>query len=392
MARSAALFLASLAAGLATLGIDRGAESPHLRAAEALRTGAELDAPEGIGFPLLIGPAQALGGTTLVEVMLAVIAALAFVLGAALARRLIPEPWATGGVAAVALSAPAVAYGAAVRPDFVAGALLAGAALLALRVRDNPSTREAMLAGLLIALLPWLGTRFLVPGLPILGAMGWWLFRRGRSLPAIFAIEIVAGSLIAWVSVNEALYDRPTPPADRGLPGGSPERLVSLWLDRGHGLLRWAPVVALAFLGAWLLWRSRRERLSRALPEVRDREAAAELLLLVCAAQVLVAAFGVHRLEAPDALIAALPCGAALVAWGLRHHPRAGGVLALLSLAATAWLLAAGLDFGTSGPWGPLVEAFPRFGAGSAWAHAVTAGAVAALLLLVAREGRKWLK
>jgi hypothetical protein len=24
------------------------------------------------------------------------------------------------------------------------------------------------------------------------------------------------------------------------------------------GLLRWAPVLALAFLGAWLLWRSRR--------------------------------------------------------------------------------------------------------------------------------------
>lgn len=392
MARSVALFLASLAAGLATLGIDRGDRSPHLRAADAIRTGGELDAPEGIGFPLLIAPAQAAGGTLLVEVVLAVIAALAFVLGATLARRLVPEPWATGGVAAVALSAPAVAYGAAVRPDLVAGALLGGAALLALRVRDNPSTREAMLAGLLIALLPWLGTRFLIPGLPVLAAMGWWLFRRGRRLPAIFAFEIVAASLIAWVSVNEALYERLTPPADRGLPGGSPERLVSLWLDRGHGLLRWAPVAGLAFMGAWLLWRSRREQLSRALPEVRDREAAAELLLLVCAAQILVAAFGVRDVEGPDPLVAALPCAAALVAWGLRHHPRAGGMLAALSLAATAWLLATGLDFGSSTPWGPLAGAFPRFGAGSAWAHAVTAGAVAAVVLLVAREGRRWLK
>ena len=392
MARSAALFLASLASGLATLGIDRGEQPNHLRAAEAIIAGGELDAPHGIGFPLLIAPAQALGGTTLVEILLAVIAALAFVLGAALARRLVPEPWATGGVAAVALSAPAVAYGAAVRPDLTAGALLAGAALLALRVRENPSTREAVLAGLLIALLPWLGTPFLVPGLPILAAMAWWLFRRNRGLPAIFALEVVAASLIAWVSVNEALYDRPTPPADRGLPAGSPERLVSLWLDRDHGLLRWAPVIALAFLGAWLLWRSRRERLSRAVPEVRDREAAAELLLLVFAAQVLVAAFGVLRLEEPVPLVAALPCGAALVAWGLRHHPRVGGALAALSLAATAWLLATGLDLDTSAPWGPLVEMFPVYGTGSAWAHATIAGVVAALLVLLAREGRAALK
>ena len=392
MARSAVLFLASLAVGLATLGIDRGEGAQHLRAAEAIRTGGEPDAPEGIGFPLLIAPAQAAGGTTLVEVMLAVIAAIAFVLGAALARRLVPEPWATGGVAAVALSAPAVAYGAAVRPDLTAGALLAGAALLSLRVRENPSTRDAVLVGLLIAQLPWLGTRFLIPGLPILAAMGWWLFRRGRALPAIFAVEVVAASLIAWVSVNEALYERPTPPADRGLPTGAPDRLVSLWLDRGHGLLRWAPVMALALLGAWLLWRSRRERLARALPEVRDREAAAELLLLVGAAQLLVGAFGVLRVEGPEPLAAALPCAAALVAWGLRHHPRLGGLLAVPSLAATAWLLATGLDFDTSSPWGPLVEAFPRFGAGSAWAHALTTGAAAALVLLVGREGRKWLK
>ena len=392
MARSAALFLASLAVGLATLGIDRGPESHHLRTAEAIRAGGDLGGTDQIGFPLLIGPAQAAGGTTLVQVMLAVIAALAFVLGAALARRLVPEPWATGGAAAVALSAPAVAFGASVRPDLTAGALLAGAALLALRVRENPSTREAMLAGLLIALLPWLGTRFLVPGLVILAAMSWWLLRRVRRLPAIFAIEVVAASLIAWVSVNEAIYERPTPPADHGLPAGSPERLVSLWLDHDHGLLRWAPVTGLALLGAWLLWRSRRERLSRAVPEVRDREAAAELLLLVGAAQLLAGAFGVHRVDGPEPLVAALPCGAALVAWGLRHHPRVGGALAVLSLAATTWLLATGLDFGTDAPWGPLAEVFPHFGAGSAWAHAVTAGVVAGLFLLVAREGRKWLK
>ena len=355
MARSAALFLASLAVGLATLGVDRGGERDHLRAAASIVAGGELDAPAGIGFPLLIAPAEAAGSTTLARALLAAIAALAFVLAAALARRLVPEPWATGGVAAVALSAPAVAYGPAVHPELTAGALLAGAAILALRVRENLSAREALLAGLLIGLLPWLGTKFLVPGLPILGAMSWWLVRRGRRLPAIFAAEVVAASLIAYVSVNEALYGRPAPTAD-DLPAISPERLVSMWLDREHGLLRWAPVAALAFLGAWLLCRSRRERLARVVPAVRDREAAAELLLLVCVAQVAAGALGpAGTAGLPGAhLVAALPCAAPLAAWGLRHHARLGGALAAVSLVATAGWLA---EPGSRATWGVVVDA-----------------------------------
>ena len=352
MARSAALFLASLAIGLATLGIDRGGESEPLRTAEAIAAGGELDSAQGIGFPLLFAPAHALGGRTLVAALLAVIAALGFVAAAALARRLVPEPWAPGGVAAVALSAPAVAHGAAVHPQLTAGALLAGAAILALRVRERPSTREALLAGLLIGLLPWLGTRYLVPGLPVLAAMAWWLFRRGRRLPAIFAAEMAAASLIALVSVNEALYGTPLAPADGDLRAARP---LSPWLDGGDGLLRWAPVVALAFLGAWLLWRSRRERLARAVPGVRDREAAAELLLLVCAAQVAAASFWAPASSLPgQALVVALPCAAALAAWGLRHHPRLGGVLAGLSLVATAGLIA---DPFSRAVWGPFVDA-----------------------------------
>ena len=56
-------------------------------------------------------------------------------------------------------------------------------------------------------------------------------------------------------------------------------------------MLRWAPVLALAFFALWLLWRSRRDRLARALPERGDVEVAATLCALVCAAQVFVAAF-----------------------------------------------------------------------------------------------------
>ena len=66
-------------------------------------------------------------------------------------------------------------------------------------------------------------------------------------------------------------------------------------------------------------------------------------------------------------LMMALPPGAALAAWGLRHAPRTGAVLAALTLAASAWLLiGARLDEGTglapprgALPWGG-ASALPR--------------------------------
>jgi hypothetical protein len=448
--RWAALFLASFALSLTTLGIDAfgtsdyGGDEPHyLLAAESLvsdgdvdvtnqraerawrewypyelelhgrATNGRLNEPHGIGFPLMISAAYAIGGPKLVEILLAAIAAIAFVLAAALARRLVPEPWATGGVAAVALSAPAVAYGATIYPELTAGALLAGAAVLALRVRERPSLRSALLAALLVALLPWLGTKYLLPGLPILAAMMWWLTRRGRRLAAIFSAEVLAASLIAYVSVNDVLYGGLTPysadipgqtATDAAFPLGYAERLprfVALWLDRGYGLLRWAPVVALAFVAVWLLWRSRRERMAQVVPEVRDREAAAALLLLVCGAQIAIAAFGAPTMYGfwfPGRhLMAALPCAAALAAWSLRHFPRTGGALGAISLLATVWLLVQLWTGSVDGwvapdsqaPWGPLVDVLPLYGVGSAWADAVAAGVVAALVLVVAREARK---
>src|ERR1700750_1431356 len=50
-------------------------------------------------------------------------------------------------------------------------------------------------------------------------------------------------------------------------------RLASLWLDRDFGLLRWAPVLALVFFAAWLLYRSRRDQLARGVAARRGAEA-----------------------------------------------------------------------------------------------------------------------
>ena len=82
--------------------------------------------------------------------------ALAFAVAALLAGRLVPEPWASAGVLAIGLSPPALAAATTVAPEPVAGALLAGAAWCALKLRERARLRYAYGAAVMLALLPWL--------------------------------------------------------------------------------------------------------------------------------------------------------------------------------------------------------------------------------------------
>jgi len=344
-----------------------------------------------------------------VQLELAALAALGFVLAIALARRLVPEPWATAGPLVCALSPPALAYSTAVYPDMVAATVLAGAALLALRARARPRLPSALGCGLLLALLPWLGTWFLVPALPVAFALAWWMGRQRRGWFALVGLELVLASLVAFATANERVYGGLVPEAAGAPLTGAADagdyvdrayRLVALWIDRDYGLLRWAPIFALAFVAVWLLWRSRRDHVARVVADQRDVEAAALLLVLVCGAVVLVA------LLAPTMfgfwfpgryLVAGLPCAAALVGWALRHVPRwLSLVLGALTLAASAWLYVA-LRLGDTGwvaptsraPWGPLEIVFPKYGTSSPYATVVTVLVVAALIALVVNEWRQ---
>jgi hypothetical protein len=93
-------------------------------------------------------------------------------------------------------------------------------------------------------------------------------------------------------------------------------------------------------------------------------------------------------------LVLAVP----LVAWGLRHAPRLGSVLAAVGVAASAWVwLDVRLgDGGLVGPlpdapWGPLVDAFPLYG-DTAWPYvwaAVVALAIAAAVAWEMLRGRR---
>lgn len=362
------------------------------------------DEPHGIGFSLLIAPAYAIAGAKGVEVFLAALAALALALGYLLALRVVPDPWALGATLAVGLSPPLIAYSTAVYPELTAAAALCAAALLVLRIPAHPTRRVGWAAFAPIALLPWLGATYLLAGL-VPAVHGFRAMRAARRpILAVTCAEIVGFSVALYVGINEGLYGGPTP-ASAGAPGegltgtASPlgylersYRLVALFIDRDYGLLRWAPVLALALLGAWLLARERRSGLARAIPALRAEQAAALLCAGVAGAQLLVAAFLAPTMFGfwfPGRnLIAALPIAVALVALGLRRVPRLGAALGLIGIGASVWIYAA-VRFGDAGwvvglpraPFGPLTEALPRFSPGAVYPY-VLAGAIGVLLLL----------
>ncbi|HEU4978128.1 MAG TPA: hypothetical protein VFT42_04480 [Solirubrobacteraceae bacterium] len=329
--------------------------------------------PQGVGFPLLISPAYAAGGRVGVELFLAALAALAFVLAAGLARRLVPEPYATSAALVTGLSPPAFAAATTIAPDAVAGAALAGAALLALHVRDAPRMATAAWSATLLAALPWLGVQYLGAGAVVAWALARWLRRRRRSLAGFVALEVVFFSAVVFITVNDKLFGGLTPDAASRAPDGPTgasglgahlaraPRLLGLWIDRDYGIVRWAPFALLAFAALWLLVRSRRARLARVVPAQIDVEVTAGFLAAACAAMALVAAFlyptiaGAHFAGRP--LVCVFAFGAALAAWSLRRFPRTGTLLAALTIAATIWLVA-GVRLtpsaGVAPPHGPL--------------------------------------
>jgi hypothetical protein len=434
--RLAALWILLVAAYAATLGIPAqtgtdyaGNEPHHLLAAESivsdhnvdladeyrersyaswypreLRTDGQIVAgrlmePHGVGYALLIAPAYAIGGARAVQGQMLALVALAFVLGAALARRMVPEPWATAGAALVGLSPPALAASTTITPGVPAAVLLSAAALCALAVRERPRLGYVIGGALLLAGLPWLGWTFVVPGVIVAWALVVWTLRARRRLAALVAGEALAGSLVFYATVNDRFYGGLTPrsAATAQLPDfplGYLERiprLAGLWLDRGVGLLRWAPVLALVFFAGWLLYRSRRDQLARVAIARREAEACAGLLTCVAGSLVVVVAlFSAGELRGATfpgvPLVAALPALAALTAWGLRHVPRpVAGVLALFTLGASAWVVLAGrsgrmtgwLQVDTKVPWGPPVAVFPDFTGAALW-PALACGLIAA--------------
>jgi hypothetical protein len=311
--------------------------------------------PQGVGFPLLLAPAWRLGGVTAVRLLLAALAAIAFACAASLARRLVPDPWASAAALAVGLSPPVVAAATAVRPEIPMAAALAGAAVLALRIREDPTAAPAFWAALLIAAVPWLGLSGVLAAAVAALALARWLRRRRRGLAGFVALEVVLTSAVVFITVDDRLFGGLTPYAARLQPGpatglgdlgdalGRLPRIAVL----GGELLRWAPITALVLVTAYLLVRAHRARLAAAIPSHVDVEVAALFAGLMIGAQLVEAALAAPHLHGPwfptRLLVPVLPFAAALVAWSLRRFPRTGGALATATVALTAWMLIASL-------------------------------------------------
>jgi hypothetical protein len=328
-----------------------------LRPTAGLTNGRRLE-PVGLGFALLIAPAYALGGPTAVRLELAALAALAFCLAAALGRALVPEPWPTRAALVTGLSPPALGAATAISPELAGAALLAGAAVLALRVRAAPGTAATWLAAALVAALPWVAAKLAGGAAVVAVALARWLRRRQRGVTAFIALEVALTSGVLYVMVHDRLYNALTPHdlAAGGATGASnasdylrrAARLATAWVAPDHGLLLWAPFLALAFVALFLLWRSHRDQLAVAIAGQSDVEGAAAFLALIVAATLLIAvvlapslAGAGHPASHGRQLLPALPELAALSAWGLRFAPRTGALLAAATLVLSAVMLAA---------------------------------------------------
>ena len=321
----------------------------------ALTVDGRLIEPQGFVFPALLAPAYAVGGRTAVELFLAAIAALGFVLAAALARRIVPDPWATWGVLAAGLSPPAVIAATTIAPAATLATLLAGATLLALRVRDGAPGRAAWGAAGLLALIPWIGLAGVLPALVVAVALYRWMRVRLRGWTAFGAMEIVLLSAIVYITVDRHVFGGLTPFAASTLPHaptGAADagdllarwpRLLGAWADPQVGLLLYAPLLALAGVTLWHALRLRRERVTAAFPDEAEVVATTLLLGAIAGAGLLTALLlpSFAGLGPGEPLGVVLPVLAALAAGSLRRLPRLGAVLAVTGVVLTAWTLVA---------------------------------------------------
>ncbi len=325
------------------LNVANQLREPHwkgLRPSGRVINGRQLE-PAGIGTPLFVAAPYALGGATAAALWCAAWLALAFALAAVAARRVVPDPWATWAALGLGLSPAALAAATTIAPEAPVAALATGAALLALRTREEPRTRLAVLSATLLAPVFWLSVRAIPLTLALAGALVRWLRRRQRGLATFLGIEVLVLSAVVYLSLNDRLYDGaiPTVVHDPGKPllGDLAARLGSLPGVLGDLLLR-APVVVLAAAGVFLLWRSRRDRLAVIASTQTDVEVTAQLAVVAFAAALLTATFAHPQRPpflAPD-LVPVLPLAAGLVAWGWRFAPRPAGPLLVLLTAASA--------------------------------------------------------
>ncbi|MGE3842174.1 MAG: ArnT family glycosyltransferase [Vicinamibacterales bacterium] len=226
-----------------------------------------------VGLPVLLAPVYALGGYRAVVALLIVVSAVTAWLSWRLAHRVTGSITASlFGWMACTLSAPFVFNSFTVYPEMCAGLLAVMS--FGLVTRDVAGKRCAMApwtaAGMLVALLPWLSTKYAFMagalGLIALGRM--WSHRRVPSCVARTALAFIvpcAISLACWFGFFWWIWGTPSPSAPYGAESGTNAAnllagVPGLLFDQEYGLLAVAPALAIGLLGLGTMFSNRNQR------------------------------------------------------------------------------------------------------------------------------------
>lgn len=167
------------------------------------------------------------------------------------------------GVIGVFISAPYFFHTFTIYPEVVGGlcVLIGVWLLIELALGREPSPRALLIAGTMLALLPWLHSRFAVLagmiGLLVMARMA----TRSAVLPRITAfLAVPFVSAAGWFAFFYLIWGSPSPSAPYGPDTGTSAAyilrgLIGLLVDQQFGVVTTAPIYALAFVGAAAMFR-----------------------------------------------------------------------------------------------------------------------------------------
>ena len=220
----------------------------------------EIYSLHAVGLSLLVLPAYALGGYHAASFFMAGLGILLALTVRRLLHDVLPAGAAEGTAWAVALSPPLLAYAGLLFTEVPAALGVAGALWLGRQVPTLDRGRLTALGGVL-AFLPWLNVRYAL--VSMLLALYVLSQRPGRRV-CLLVLAPLGLSAAGLALFHFALYGFFDP---RRVYGRRPEfslatlreGLPGLLLDQEFGLLVYAPLFALAVVGAATLWRRERQ-------------------------------------------------------------------------------------------------------------------------------------
>ena len=215
--------------------------------------------PHNVGLSLLVLPAYAWGGVDAAKAFLGVMGAWSVACAYVLARRTTGRPRASLVAALlVGISAPMFVYATQVYPEIPAA--LCVVILVLMSLPSTGGVRRGLATALLLAGLMWLGVKYA----PLAACLGFAAFARLSTAGRIALVATAVPIGVHYLVFHWLTYGDLTPYAVNLAYAGSgtPEllarhvelverlyRLLGLWVDREFGLVRWAPILALALPG-----------------------------------------------------------------------------------------------------------------------------------------------